>query len=137
MAVKKLRRDDDVSKKDHHLRLFHLNEGLPSLTSLRAELQDMWDTLLGRIEPPIPSRSVQALMEVADAFYARAGEITAMIQKDEADGLASPSYRKFRTGELRTFMEVAKRAADLGSRRITVRGMEIEAARLGRDSKSG
>jgi hypothetical protein len=133
VAVRRVRRQ--THGHEHHLRLFHLNEGLPSLTLLRAELQDMWDVLLGRKEPPIPVRRVEALMEVADAYFARASEITAMIQRKEAEGLATPSYRKFRTGELRTFMDMAKRAADLGSRRITVTGQRIDAERTGRDTR--
>lgn len=137
--MKKLRREETPGRSDHHLRLFHLHEGLPALSSLVAEVHDMWDVLLGRMEPPIPSRNVQALMEVADAYFARASEITAMIQRAEREGrlTRSDQYVKFRTGELRTFLDMAKRAADLGSRRITVRGMEIEAARTGRDSRAG
>jgi hypothetical protein len=129
------RKPRSSSSHPHHLRLFHLNEGLPALPVLQSEIQDMWDVLMGREPPPIPVHRVEAMMEVADAYFARASEITALIQQAEADGLASPSYRKFRTGPLRTFMEVAKRAADLGSRRITVKGQKIEAERTGRDSK--
>ena len=137
LSKRKLRETD--SRRDTHLRLFQLKEGLPSLVALKAELQDMWDVLLGRVEPPIPSRRVEALMEVADAYYARTMEITAQIQRAEQEGtLAKGSaYTKFRTGELRTFADVAKRSADLGSRRITVRGQHMEAARLGRDSRAG
>lgn len=137
MALKRrsLKQRDD--RRETHLRLFHVGDGLPSLPVLKAEVQDMWDVLLGRKEPPIPSRRVEALMEVADAYFARAMEIAAQIQRSEQEArLARGSeYTKFRTGELRTFAEVAKRAADLGSRRITVRGQQIESERTGRDKR--
>lgn len=138
MALKKRRRlPNRDGRRDTHLRLFHLGEGVPSLILLKSEVQDMWDVLLGRKDPPVPARRVEALMEVADAYYARAMEITALIQRAEQEGrLAKGSeYTKFRTGELRTFSEVAKRSADLGSRRITVQGQHIEAERTGRDTK--
>lgn len=115
-----------------------MNEGLPALSSLVAEVSDMWDVLLGRTEPPIRSSGVHALMEVADAYFARASEIAALIQRGEREGtvMKSSNYSKFRTGELRTFLEVAKRASDLGSRRITVRGQQIDSERTGRESRS-
>lgn len=118
----------------HSLRKFTLGTGLPSLMLLEAEVQDMWDVLLGRKEPPYWN-GTSTLMEVADAFFARASEITALIQEAERKGVGiSPSYKRFRTGALRTFMEAAKRSADLGSRRITVDQLEFEQARLGRES---
>lgn len=116
------------------LRKFHLNEGLPGLPVLEAELQDMWDVLLGRVEPPYWNGGIITLMEVADAYFARASEITALIQEAERKTGITTAYKKFRTGALRTFMEVAKRSADLGSRRITVEQMLQEQARLGRES---
>lgn len=83
--------------------------------------------LLGRTDPPI-TRGVLTLMEVAEAYYARASEITAMLQRKEAEGViakGSTPYR-FRTGELRTFMEAAKSAIELGSRRVTYARMEFD-----------
>lgn len=128
---------DRAAEGETHLRLFHLYEGLPALSSLKAEVQDMWDVLLGRQAPPINTRMVHALMEVADAYFARGMEITALIQRAEEEGrlVKTSGYVRFRTGELRTFCEVAKRAADLGSRRITVRGQQLESERVGRDKR--
>jgi len=110
-----------------------MNAGLPTLTSLQSELQDMMDVLLGRIEPPIDT-GVSSLMEVADAYFARASEIAMLILGKEREGNLSRAskYVKFRTGELRHFLEVAKRASELGSRRITVRQLTMEAERTGR-----
>lgn len=96
----------------------------------------MTDILLGREEPPIQS-GVLTLMEVADGYYSRAAEITMLIQKLEREGRVakgSELYR-FRTGELRTFMELTKRAADLGSRRLTAENLKNDQATYGRESK--
>lgn len=115
------------------LRRFDINAGLPALTLLMSEVQDMWDVLLGRKEPPIDV-GVSTMMEVADAYFARGCEIAALIlTKERSHELPRTSkYIKFRTGELRLFIDVAKRAAELGSRRITAKQMELDAARLGR-----
>ena len=110
-----------------HVRHFSLGEGLPELTDLQAELDTMWDALLGRVDPPL-NKGVGTLMEVAEAYHARACEVFAMIQRGEQDGTVLPksSTYKFRTGELRTFIEAAKRAIEMGSRRITMASMEYE-----------
>lgn len=75
---------------------------------------------MGRIEPPIENAEM-TLMEYANAVYSRALELTMMIQRAESDGqvLKGSKYYKLRTGELRTFTELALRAIDLGSRRVT------------------
>ena len=121
--------------KDHRLRDVPIGHGLPFITDMREELQDMTDVLLGRKSPPVDAGHL-TLMEVADAYFARASEMTALIQQREMDGLikrAEPLYR-FRTGELRTFMDMAKRAADLGSRRLTKEQLLYEMSRLGRET---
>lgn len=100
------------------------------------ELQDMTDVLLGRMDPPT-HKGIMTLQEVADAYFARASEMTMLIQKGEREGhidKGSPQYL-FRTGELRTFMELAKRAADLGSRRLTDEQLRFEMEQFGRESK--
>jgi hypothetical protein len=66
------------------------------------------------------------LLEYANAVFSRASELTMLLQRAEADGVVvkgSKMYR-FRTGELRTFTEMASKAIDLGSRRITA--LQIE-----------
>jgi hypothetical protein len=94
--------------------------GLDSVDELWAEIQGYIDILLGRKESPISSPYL-SMMEVATAYYARAQEIDAMIHAAEREGAVlrgSPLYR-FRTGELRSFIELSKRCAELGSRRLT------------------
>jgi len=71
-----------------------------------------------------------ALMEYANAVYSRAMELTMLLQRAEADGVVmkgTKTYR-FRTGELRTFTEMAAKAIDLGSRRITMAKLEADLA---------
>lgn len=117
------------------LRGVKLGEGLPNLTVMQSEIADMMDILLGREAPPVDMGTI-TLMEVADAYFARAMEMTYLLQQGEREGtvLKGSAHYKFRTGELRTFTEIAKRAADLGSRRLTASQMEMEQERLGRES---
>lgn len=105
-----------------------------TLDVLKDELDEYWEVLLGHKDSPVTG--IHALQEVADQYYARASEITALIQRYEADGTIGKGSElvKFRTGELRTFREVARAAAELGSRRLTARTVEAEQSRLGRDS---
>ena len=99
----------------------------------------MTNVLLGRQLPPTKLLgSSLALMEVADAYFARASEIKMMIQRFEREDRVlrgSPHY-KFSRGELQTFMDMARKASELGSRRLTQDQMKAEAARTGRDSIS-
>jgi hypothetical protein len=92
----------------------------------------MTDVLLGREEPPVDG--VLALMETADAYFARASEIEMQIAKKAREGDLPSVYQKFRTTELRTFKELAKRAADLGSRRLTQAALDFQRQQTGRES---
>lgn len=116
-----VRRAPQQMERNSTLRHIQPPEGLGEVDALAAEIESYADVLLGRCEPPIDA-GVASLMECADAFYARACEIDMLIHKGERDftiGKGSPHY-KFRTGELRSFLELSKRAAEMGSRRITV-----------------
>lgn len=119
------------------LRAVPLGEGVPPITSMVEELQDMTDVLLGRIEPPIDAGHL-TLMEVADAYFARASEMTMLLQKAEREGTITKgsSHYRFRTGELRTFLELARRASELGSRRLTEEQLVWEMQMHGRESKN-
>jgi len=119
------------------LRAVPLGTGVPNLTNLVEELQDMTDILLGREEPPIDAGHL-TLMEVADAYFARASEITLLLQRAEREGQVTKgsAHYRFRTGELRTFMEMARRAAELGSRRLTEEQLHWEMQMYGRESKN-
>jgi hypothetical protein len=94
--------------------------GLPELDVLVEELAGYTDVLMGREPSPIESPYL-GLMEVATAYHSRACEIENIIHRGEREGLIprGSAYYKFRTGELRDFTELAKRAAELGSRRLT------------------
>lgn len=97
-----------------------VGSGLEPVDTLWEELQGYMDVLLGRSEAPITSPYL-ALAECATAYYARASEIDAKIHAAERDGqvMRGSPYYKFRTGELRSFIDLAKRCAELGSRRLT------------------
>jgi hypothetical protein len=98
----------------------HVGLGLPTLEKLVEELDGYKDILLGRLPSPIDSPYL-ALQEVATAYHSRACELEMIIHRGEREGLipkGSPYY-KFRCGELRDFQELAKKCAELGSRRLT------------------
>lgn len=95
----------------------------------------MIDVLLGRIDPPI-WKGEMTLMEVADAYHARAQEIRLLIYRGEMDGTVkrgSPYYL-FRTKQLAAFIDLVKSTVALGSRRITARQLQAESERTGRQS---
>ncbi len=97
------------------------------LHTMRQELREYTDVLLGRVPPPI-DKGVSTLMELAEAYHARAREMEAILHEAEADGYVlkgSKPYR-FRTGQLRSFIELTRGAIDMGSRRITVAKMEYD-----------
>lgn len=117
------------------LRAVRIGDGLPVLSKLSEEIFDMTDVLLGRKLPPV-DKGTMTLMETADAYFARASEIAILIytKQREQDLKSNHPLVKFRTSELRTFLEIAKRAADLGSRRLTDEQLRFEMERLGRES---
>lgn len=94
--------------------------GLPAVDDLVEELRHYVDVLMGREPSPVDSPYL-ALQEVATAYHARACEIEMTIHRGEREGLIpkGSAYMKFRTGELRDFIELAKKCAELGSRRLT------------------
>lgn len=101
--------------------------GAPNVQALEEELQDYCDVLLGRLPAPIDSPYL-ALAEVASAYYARGLEIDMLIHNAERDGTVvkgSDLYR-FRTGTLRSFIEMSKVQANLGSRRLTQENLLAE-----------
>ena len=94
--------------------------GLDPVDDLWAEIQGYVDILLGRKESPIDSPYL-AMLEVATAYYARAQELDMIIHAAERKGavMRGSQYYRFRTGELKAFIELARKCADLGSRRLT------------------
>lgn len=122
-----IRRPSSIPSHEHDhqpvgskVRELQVGQGLPELEDLEEELEGYMDVLMSRVPPPIEA-GVLTLMEVADAYYSRACEIQYLIQKAERSGAVfkGSNYYRFRTGELRAFQELTKRAAELGSRRLT------------------
>lgn len=84
------------------------------------ELLDYVDVLMGRADPPIESPYL-SLAEVAAAYHSRAREIEMLIHmgEDAKEIRRGDPYYKFRTGTLRSFIELVRKQYDLGSRRLT------------------
>jgi len=124
-----------VARSDRRVRQFRLGEGLPTPTEVRAEMADMRDVLLGRENAPI-DRGVMTLQEVADGYFARACEWEQLILEAQADGRIPKNspYHSLRTQEIRSFKELTKSAAELGSRRLTYENLRWEQEKSGRDS---
>lgn len=116
---------EEVTLPTTMLRETPLGQDLPTIAELRIEISEYIDCLLGRVRPPI-NYGVMTLLEYASAVHARALEINALIHQGELNGYISrgSAYYRFRTGELRDFTEMASKAADLGSRRITYLDMQ-------------
>ena len=94
--------------------------GLPTIAEMEAEMDEMVDVLMGRVPSPIESPYL-AMQEVATAYYARGQEWDILIHRGELEGeiRRGSAYYKFRTGQLRSFLELAKKCAELGSRRLS------------------
>lgn len=106
----------------HHagsVRYFKVGEGY-DLVRMRHELSGYVDVLLGRTEPPL-DKGVLTLMECAEAYHARAKEIEMELLEMEAEGAVLRGSRpyRFRTGYLRSFIELCSKTIELGSRRVT------------------
>jgi hypothetical protein len=67
-------------------------------------------------------------MEYSSVVLGRALEIQSLIHKGELDGqiTRASTFYKYRTGELRDFIELAKNAFDMGSRRVSVARLEMD-----------
>lgn len=120
MTLKIKRGDSTEVQLGRTLSSVNVGLGLADVDELWEELEGYIDVLLGRAPSPVNSPYL-ALAEVATAYYARGQEIDARIHAAEREGTilrGSPLY-KFRTGELRSFIELARKCADLGSRRLT------------------
>jgi len=122
------------NKPHKKLRAFNVGTGLPSPEAITLELGDMRDVLMGREDPPVGG--TLALMEVADAYFARACELEQIILAGQREGFIAKTspYNQIRTQEIRSFKELAKSAAELGSRRVTAEKMRFDNEMSGRES---
>jgi len=93
---------------------------LPSPEEIQDELLYYCDVLLGRIPPPIDNVYLTQ-QEVATAYLARAAELEMKILWEEQNHRVIRGHilNRMRTGQIRTFIEMAKKVADAGSRRLT------------------
>lgn len=102
------------------IRYFHVGAGF-NIPQMSEELSGYVQVLLGREDPPIDT-GITTMMEVAEAYHARAKEMEMELLEAEAEGAVTRGSRgyKFRTGKLRKFIELAEKTIDMGSRRVTV-----------------
>ena len=86
---------------------FPLKKGLSNVEELHQEINEYIDVLMGHINPPI-SDGIDTLFEVSSTYLARAKEIEIKLLERERSGSISTgdSLKKFRTGELRSFIEL-------------------------------
>ena len=105
---------------------FPLKKGLSDAKDLHEEIDEYIDVLMGHINPPI-SDGVDTLFEVSSTYLARAKEIEIKLLERERNGSiqTGDELKKFRTGELRSFIELCKSAQNQGSRRITMALSEL------------
>jgi len=94
--------------------------GLPDVEDLADEITHYVAVLKGEEPSPIGSPYLE-LAEVATAYYVRGQEMDMRIHALERKGAVERGSQlyMFRTGELRSFIELTRRAAELGSRRLT------------------
>lgn len=87
---------------------------------LADELLGYVDVLLARADAPVDSPYLD-LQECATAYLSRALEMEMLIHNLERNRkiVRGHPLMKFRTGSLRSFIEMAKKMADLGSRRLS------------------
>jgi hypothetical protein len=118
--------------KAQRVRAFTVGSGLPDLKTMEAELDDMVAVLKGEV--PAPVTGTLALMECSDAFYARGKEMEMLLLRGEREGtiLRGSNHYRFRTGELRSFLDLCKSASELGSRRLTQESLLWEQEQRGR-----
>lgn len=114
----------------HTLTSVKVEAGLPEVEVLVEELLHYANVLLGREPSPIESPYL-ALQEVATAYHSRAREIEMQIYELEKEGVIMRGSKlyKFRTGQLQSFIELSKRCAELGSRRLSQEQL-LHSARL-------
>lgn len=107
-----------------------IGHGLPSADECWDEIRVYVDVMLGRTPPPIQSPYLTT-MEVATAYYARLKELEALIHRGERLGIIKrgSEYQRFRTGELESAISIARKMADLGSRRLTQEQILYDARR--------
>lgn len=117
------------------VRQFRLGEGLPKAIEIADELEEYRNVLMGREEPPI-EKGVMTLMEVAEGYFSRACEIEQLILRAQREGRVAKGseYNSLRTQEIRSFKEMAKSAAELGSRRITFESLRFQQEMRGLES---
>lgn len=116
----RIRRSNDNVQFGRTLMSVKVASGLPEVDELKKELIGYTEVLLGREPSPLESPYLD-LQEVATAYHSRAREIEMLIYDLEREGVVmrGSDLYKFRTGRLQSFIDMTKRLAELGSRRLS------------------
>jgi hypothetical protein len=114
----------------HRLMDVKLPDGLEEYDEMMDELLEMTRVLKGSADAPVSSPYL-SLMEVATAYLARAYEIDMLIHQGEHGGKIErgDDLYRFRTGPLRSFIDMARKMTDLGSRRLSQEALLSEQRR--------
>lgn len=129
----------DARSKASRIRKFRIGDApVVKVQDLRDELADMRAVLLGEVDPPV-MLGISTLYEVAEGYFSRAcsieQQILGMFNSPAIPNTpAIVALNKFRASELRSFKEMAKSAAELGSRRITAADLQHRQEIRGRES---
>lgn len=102
----------------HPLTQVRTPRGLTSLQKVLDEMDTYVAVLMGNQDPPWDNGTL-TMQEVGFAYFSRACEIEALIYRGEREGRISTGseWYKFRTGELRSYLSLFKRAFELGKSR--------------------
>lgn len=143
VKIKKVNGKKGISTGKAHrskIRHFRLGEGLPTPEKIRDELAYMRAVLLGHEDPPI-EEGIITLMEVAEGFYSRACDMEQQILRAQEEGriiggsTKKNPYHTLRTQEIRSFKDMSKSAAELGSRRVTWANIRYQQEQTGRETR--
>jgi hypothetical protein len=97
----------------------------------------MIKSLLDITKVPADNSNPMELLNKANAYLARGREMEFIIYRLEREGVVrrtprtvdmskADPYYTFRTGELATFIEMAEKSVELGSRRLTFARLEFD-----------
>jgi hypothetical protein len=102
--------------------------GLGTYDELVDELLGYAHILKGLADAPMASPYL-TLMETATAYLVRAYEIEMLIYTGEHNKTLEKEYSNLRTRQLQSFIDMARKMADLGSRRLTMEQVLTEQRR--------
>lgn len=115
------RHRDALPKFARRLTQVPVGDDLPSVEEIQEELIEYSEVFLGKRVTPLETQGYLDLMEIACAYLGRALFIEQQIYVLELNGDINRGdpYYKLRTGQLATFIMMARKMMDMGSRRLS------------------